>query len=206
MTTCNSNGTRCYGAVPQLLWCHTHFCLFQLKQYITIFSHFLLLFQTNLSLSDRLPVLPPYSPHFYRSPLSLIPSVEPYWEGLDASRYRPQPSSPQWVCHRLSPRSCTLYRPLCTLVRPKLLRLLTLLHASGQMSPRQQQYWLWSTIDEWWGIFIVRSSGLTIREFFKVHIIHLVVWDKIQRHREEWQNRSVDFSHFKTYHFSGQRE
>ncbi|XP_065819137.1 protein turtle homolog B-like isoform X1 [Labrus bergylta] len=29
------------------------------------------------------------------SPISLIPNVEPYWEGLDASRYTSQPSSPQ---------------------------------------------------------------------------------------------------------------
>lgn len=78
------------------------------------------------------PLLTVSSPHFYRSPLSLIPSVEPYWEGLDASRYRPQPSSRQWVCQLLSPFSYTL----CTLVQPQLLRILTCLHATGQMSPQ----------------------------------------------------------------------
>ncbi|KAF1378981.1 hypothetical protein PFLUV_G00196260 [Perca fluviatilis] len=39
------------------------------------------------------------------SPLSLIPSVEPFWEGLDASRYRPQPSSPQSSSGKVSPES-----------------------------------------------------------------------------------------------------
>lgn len=79
-----------------------------------------------------------WSPHLCRSPLSLIPSIEPYWEGLDASRYRSQCYGPQWVCKPLSLCSCTLY---------------TLLHvgsAPQTLDPsacfwtttiRQQQYW-----------------------------------------------------------------
>lgn len=95
--------------------------------------------------------LPPYSPHLYRSPLSLIPSIEPYWEGLDASRYRPQPSSPQWVCYSLSPCSCTLYIPLCTLIRSQAPQIPDLTACFWQNFPtRQQLYWSWSAIDEWW--------------------------------------------------------
>lgn len=109
---------------------------------VSILSNFLLLFQTYLSSTDFVftlifsPLLTVWSPHFYRSPLSLIPSVEPYWEGLDAGRYSPQPTSPQWVCQLLSPPCyCTLYKPLLHFGSTPAPQTPDL-HASGQMSPQ----------------------------------------------------------------------
>ncbi|XP_056265052.1 protein turtle homolog B isoform X2 [Pseudoliparis swirei] len=39
------------------------------------------------------------------TPLSLIPSIEPYWEGPDTGRYRPRPSRPQSSSGKVSPES-----------------------------------------------------------------------------------------------------
>lgn len=62
-------------------------------------------------------------PKFYRSPIRLIPSIEHYWEGLDASRYKPKFSSAEWVPNSpVSLKNCTLCSPwhLCLIPSPNI--------------------------------------------------------------------------------------